>query len=496
MINNSIHIFDGIYCTFNYLNETIVLGSPTGGYKAPPLSSDGKTVSYLARTSQGLWSEWEIGIGQIEKVGEVLHIKRVKILSSSNNDNPVNFTNLINPVFCVLPNQYNFNTGFNNLITKESDFDIDTVKTTYYVDSSKQNIRANLPSAANTQGLIIELKTISSDNSVKIYAQDNETIEHQKYLTLSNDKKYTRLISTGLEWIELLNEPRDTNYSVSSIDNSLSLLSVGPSGSPGGDALSLQYNATSGFDGAPAFFSVPNILLGADTTNSAVAILPLSNHLDVVFNNLKGSGNFIVNGLSSKNLFFDYTGKLGVNIPSGLKPAAALHINNNGCVDGIRLDNRNNCYPATLTLYHRPSTVPSSGSIASVINLAGKNSVSNQINYVQLKSRILDSAVGYTQGEFSVGVENAGQITEVMTINKNKFTVSIGSSSINLSASGTTIDGPVTLNNLDLDAGIIVFTGLSSDNSPVLTPTPTPTITVTSTPTLTPTPTPTQTLNT
>jgi len=199
-------------------------------------------------------------------------------------------------------------------------------------------------------------------------------------------------------------------------------------------------------------------------------------------------------------MFFDRDGRLGINIPSGLRPASALHINNNGCLDGIRLDNKNNCHPATLTLYHRPATVPAPNSTASIINLSGKNSVNQQVNYVQLKSKILNSTIGNTQGEFIVSVENAGQSTDAMILNKDKFSISCQGNLLEISATGTRIVGPLKLDNLNLDGGIVVFNGLSSDNSPVVTRTPTPTIPLTPTPTTTatqtfttPTPTPTET---
>ena len=132
--------------------------------------------------------------------------------------------------------------------------------------------------------------------------------------------------------------------------------------------------------------------------------------------------------------------------------------------------------------------------------MSGKNSVNQQVNYVQLKSKILNSTIGNTQGEFIVSIENAGQSTDAMIINKNKFSVSCQGNLLEISSTGTRIVGPLKLDNLNLDGGIVVFNGLSSDNSPVVTRTPTPTIPLTPTPTttatqtfITPTPTPTET---
>jgi|688.fasta_scaffold108492_2 hypothetical protein len=510
MINNPINIIDNVYCKFHCVNNDFVIGAGIGGYNSLSSSDVGKTISYLARNiNKNLDSEWEIGIGQVFAVDSFLIVRREKVLSSSNQNETVAFSNLSDPSFCVIPNQYNFHTGFNNIITKNSDFDVDTIKTTYYIDNTLNDVVANLPLAADNQGLIVEFKTIDSNNLVVVYPSVNDSIDGQDHLLLSSAKPYTRLASTGYGWIELVNnmvtiqedkEPRSSK----SIPRRMMPLSIGPQGYPGGDPLSLQFNAISGFDGLSAYYVEPNLLIGGNTVNTALDIIPLSNHSDTIFNNLNGSGNFIVRGLPTKNLHFDPAGKLGINIPSGLQPAAALHINNNGCVDGIRLDNKNSCYPATLTLFHRPSTVPLANSVAAVINLSGKNSVNNQVNYVQLKSKILNSTINSTQGQLVVSLENNGQQNEVMLISPNRFSVAIGNSSIDLSSSGVIISGPIRLSELDLDGGIVVFSGLSSDNSPVTTPTltatisPTPTITASVTPTptstSTPTPTPTPTL--
>jgi hypothetical protein len=480
MINNPINIIDGIYCSFTYKNNTIVLGNSIGGYKT--LSGDhvGKTVSYLVRDGKN--NNWEIGVGEVQNTENGLSVNRINVLSSSNNDQAVNFTNPQDPSFCIIPNQYNFHTGFNNLIVKNANFTIDKIKTTYYVDTTNDDVIATLPSCVDTQGLIIEIKLIDSNNLLLINAQQNETIDNNAQLLLSSDKKYTRLISTGSGWTELLNVT----------DNSMLPLSIGAAGQPGGNPNSLQYNAVSGFDGLSAYYVSPGLLLGGSGINSANIILPLSGNNNVIFNNLKTSGNFIVNGIQNKNMLFDSDGRLGLNMPSGQRPASALHINNNNCLEGIRLDNKNNCSPATLTLFHKPSTVPAVNSIASVINLAGKDSVSQQVNYVQLKSKILNSTIGNTKGEFVVGVENAGQLKDVLSINSDRMLLSYGSNIFEISSSGTNISGLIKLSNLDLDGGVIVFSGLSSDNSPVVTRTLTPTVTLTSTPTRTPTPTPTR----
>jgi hypothetical protein len=498
-MNNPINFIDGVYCKFHCVSNGLVIGKPIGGYKNLSIKDTQKTVSYLARNikSDGN-SDWEMGIGEVKNIDGFIVVTRKNIISSSNNNELVSFSGLNDPSFCIIPNQYSFNTGFNNIITKNDDFNAENIKATYYIDNSNKDIKATLPPASDSSGLIIEFKSIASEHSVSIYTSEPDLIDNQPYIVLSSVKQYTRLASTGHEWIELINNSSPISRSVpyaimSEVPPPPPPPPPGPpvSGLPGGDPFSLQFNAINGFDGLPAYYSSGNLLIGGDSISTALDIIPLYNDSNTIFNNLNGSGNFIVHGLPKKNLFFDSAGKLGINIPSGLQPAAALHINNNGCVDGIRLDNNNSCYPATLTLFHRPSTIPTSNSIASVINLAGKNSVNSQINYVQLKSKILNSTIGSTQGQLIVTVENSGQQKEVMLLSPNRFTVAVGNSSIDLSPSGTIITGAIRLSDLNLDDGIVVFSGLSSDNSPSSTATPTPTVSLTSTPTPTPTITPT-----
>lgn len=479
MINNPISFIDGIYSSFTYHNNTIIIEKSLDGYNNLLDINIGQTISYLIRDS----SSWEMGIGEIDKNNGKFQLKRVKTISSSNSNNLlVDFTNSQDQTFCIIPNQYNFNTGFNNLTFKNTNFVLDKVKTTYYVDTNKENLVASLPLASETQGLVLEIKLMDSENTLVISTANNELIDNSKDLILSKDKQYTRLISTGTNWIELLN-----NQTSNIPSHPVTMLDVNGDGIPGGTLYSLQYNSLTGFDGLPAYYNAPNLLFGGSGINSAHSIFPLSGVGDVIFNNNKGSGNFLVHGKNNKNLFFDSDGKLGVNIPSGLKPASALHIINNNCLDGIRLDNKNNCHPATLTLHNQPSTNPSPNTLAALINLSGKNSVNQPINYVQLKSKIVNSTIGNTQGEFIVSVENAGQSIDSMIINKDRFSVACQGNLFEISVSGTRISGPLRVDNLNLDGGVIAFSGLSSDNSPIATRTPTPTITNTSTPTPTPT---------
>ena len=155
--------------------------------------------------------------------------------------------------------------------------------------TSNGDVVSTLPFASTNAGLIIELKKSSSNNYVVVQPQDCDNIDNQNHILLSSDKPYTRLISTGLSWVELLNHTQSPAQA-----QSASVMAVGPSGSPGGDPYSLQYNAITGFDGGSAYIDPINhkLLLGSSSEITASTILPLSNNKDTVFNNLRGSGNF------------------------------------------------------------------------------------------------------------------------------------------------------------------------------------------------------------
>ena len=486
MLNNPINILDGICYSFNIVNNKIVLLQSSGGFKNIQETDHKKIVPYLARNPLSQSEvQWEMGLGRILYQDNVLSVDRIKIISSSAQDQLVEFTNVNNGLFYVLANEYNFNTGFQNTILKNSNFTVDNVQSVYLIDNEHSDVEVLLIDPEENQNLSFEFKLLNQYSPYKVTVKKSNL--SADLLVLDNNKTYSKVISYGSDWIELSDSP---NYS-SAIENVVSsqnfgVQAVAGSGLPGGDPYSLQFNSSGSFDGLPAYYVNNNLLIGGSGINQANSILPLSNTGSTIFNNRNYQSDFIVKGSGDKNLYFSYDGKLGVNIPSGQRPLTALHLINNSCLEGIRLENRNQCYSANLTLYHRPSTVPTPGTIASTINMAGKNSVSSQVNYVQLQSRILNSTANQTSGELVVSVENSGNPVDILTINNNRFRAAIGSNSFEISSSGLDMTGRLRLTNFDIDGGVMTFSGLSASNSPSTSQTPTPTQTTTPTPTPTP----------
>jgi hypothetical protein len=243
---------------------------------------------------------------------------------------------------------------------------------------------------------------------------------------------------------------------------------------------SLQYNDGSFIAGTDAYFKNNKLLLGSVNEVSAHTILSTVGGSNTVFNNTRTAADFIVKGSGDKNLFFGYDGKLGINIPSGARPQTSLHIINNACHEAIRLENRNQCYPANLTLYHKPSTLPADNSIVASINLSSKNSSNNQVDMAQLRGRALSANATSTSGELAFAVDKAGIAVEAMVINADKTTISATNNNrLQVSSSGIYLSGSVNLSSLKWNGsntsglflvsdgnGNIVLT--TANNSPII----------------------------
>lgn len=444
IINSAIHIFDSIGCSFTVKNGQLVIGSPLKGYKSLDVSHIGSYIPYLLRNyPENKDIEWEVGIGQVIEDTINIKIDRTKIVRSSNNDLMVNLSESNKSEFYIFANESGFNTGFNNVILKDSDFTIDNIQATYLLDSTSNIINCILPEPNNNQNLIIELKIISGDNPIYIKENNGHIL-----FTLNSTDRYVRLVCSGSEWVRLNDQYIPQYYNNAEDNQTFGIMSVNGSGIPGGSSLSIQYNSGGGFDGANIFYGSGNkLLLGSDTEATARAILPSSGNFDTIFDNSSVSGNFIVKSSGDKSLFFTYDGRLGLNIPSGARPQTIFHLVNTICQEGIRLENRNSCHPANITLYHKPNSSISNGSVVSEINLSAKNVDGNKVDYTKIRSKALATSSSDPRGEFSVVVATTATGVELLRINpasayvgysSNQLLLTSGVSSV-IKASGSSL---------------------------------------------------------
>ena len=399
-MTNIIKLFDNIASPFSYNNGTIVPSGITQGYNPINSTHLNSRVSYLARNIFNNGDlEFESGIGTLVSSGIYIAIKREIIASSSNNNNVVAFSTAGNKAIYIVPNEINNKNAFNNFVETSGNFNVDTYRASYLVNLYNTSSSGILPSAsAENAGLVIDFKTINTDEStLSIAASGSQTIDGQPTYDISKDD-YVQLLSTGSGWLSLAQNI------------------ILQSGTPQGLSYSLQMNdGDGGFAGSNIYSNDNHDLLIGDKFDYSSIIRASGN---TEFNRSNGSYNFIVNGKTGKNLYFDSDGKLGLNMPANYVPQVPLHIFQTSCVESIRVENRHSSNPSALTLYHKPSTVPASGDIPAVVNLAGKNDVANQINYAVIKSKVLDSTSSTSQGALVVDVADNEQHSTVLDIGR------------------------------------------------------------------------------
>lgn len=137
------------------------------------------------------------------------------------------------------------------------------------------------------------------------------------------------------------------------------------------------------------------------------------NGTNTVFNQNKLNIDFEVKGTGAySTLYYDASaGRLGVG--TGL-PDAVLHVIAPCAKDGLIVESISNCPTGvTLLLLHNPQTPPVSGSYPAIINLAGRDNNYNEIEYAQIKSRVLNPTTSLTSGEILFLVDHTGTNKEV-----------------------------------------------------------------------------------
>ena len=469
-MNNSIHFIDSVQYSCVIDKDNIVLSKSLGN--SLKASDNNKLVSYMIKGSNSKNTVWEMGVGTII-TDKGLMVSRDRLISSSNGKS-LNFKGY-DCTFYIIPNAQNYNTGFNNVIVHHDSFSIDPVTSIHILDSNNDTVNINLPSASNSESVVIEIKNIQ-DSCVAYILSENNVVDF-----LSMNKSYTKIVSDGSNWLVLVD-----SSDVSQQDAGVSIQSESV-----GSAGSLQYS-----DGAGSFLASDiyydaakdNLLLGNSNESNAYSVISTTGN-NTVFNKTYTHADFIVYGSGQKNIYWagDF-GRFGVNIAPDSKPSTPFHlINLENCTEGIRVENRNSNTTANLSLYHRPSVLPSTGTICSTINFNARDSVSSTAQLAQIKSVVLDNTQFTTSGQLVFSVGKSGNLVDRVFLEHDSFDVALDNTSLMMSNTGVLINAPlvsitgsVTMPKLVMDAGIISFTGVPSDciydygPPPTLTPTPTP----------------------
>lgn len=385
-------------------------------------------------------NEWEYGLGiVIDNGGQDVLVRGgstfyplTTIYSSSNSNAKVNFSPGTKNVTSVISPERVVHGG-NNYVYQSGNFVADTVQTTYGVLASGTGVSVNLPLASGNKNLILSFRLLNdSDSSLSIIPSGSEKIDGLSSTTLTTSEKYTSLISDGSGWYELV-----------------PLVDVTGAGLPSGSIGAIQFkNSSILFDGSDSLFwdSTSGILLLGDTIpSSANIILPSQSGQNIVLNNQQYNSDFVVKGTGNNQLFFDAsTGRLGINTAS---PATVLHVVGKCANDTLRLESSTECPTGVaLTLYHSPNTGSATGDYPATINLAGRNSNAQLVNYAQIRSRILDTVMGSTSGELLFNVDHSGT-------SKNIALFNVGSINLGLEAQSIQNNNNIVIGQLSKDSG-------------------------------------------
>ena len=467
-MNNVTKVFDSIGFNFKFREGVFIAQKPLNGYNSLDSSHVGYYIPYIVRSYEGSEITYEVGVGYVDLQGNDIVVKRDRVVRSSNNNEPINFPDSKRQEFFIFANESSFDSGFNNIIVRDDHFTADPVQASYLIDTSQKSIDVVLPTNLQSKNLAIEFKIISGNNSVIIRSSDGH-IAH----TLTSAKNYVKLGFANNQWHVIGVVVPQSNFAALS-NPEYSILS-----DPSGNTYSFQFNGGGGeFQGSEVYWSsggTNKMLLGSDSEASAHTILPTSGTADTIFNNDRKASDFLVygsgTGISNYNMFFAYDGRLGLNIPSGSRPVTVFHVVNNICQEGFRLENRNYCHPANMTLYHTPSGALLNNTLVGEVNLAGKDGNGNKVNYVSLQSTANNSSAATPKGQFDLVVATTSTGVKTITSNDstttvgysdNKLTVASGgntvlghdTSNINLSSSEATINSPsIKLNSTSIVLG-------------------------------------------
>jgi hypothetical protein len=432
-MNTILKIFDNIGFKFKIEDNKFAYHKNIASFAKLNQSHVNYYIPYLARNVSS--NSWEVGVGLVafNNNGDII-VDRYKIVNSSNNNEAVNFNDPEKCEFYLFANQSNFDSGFNNAIVINKSISAYNFQATYLVDTTEQSVDIILPNNP-LDNLSIDIKLVGGDNSVVIREYNGHIIQ-----VLSSSQTYTKLIYKDT-WYSLYDKANNTLSSLSASDPNFSIMS-----DPAGDPYSFQYNdGSNNFAGASFYIGGSgndSLLLGSDSASLAHTVIPVSGSGSVIFNQDKQPADFIINGSGTRNLFFTYDGRLGLNIPSGSRPTTIFHVVNTICQEGFRLENRNTCHPANITLYHKPNGALANNTQVSQINLSAKNSDGNKIDYAKIKTYSMDTTSSTEKGHLDLTVRSGSNDINVVSADPQNVLVGYsGINNINIQRDGLTTIG-------------------------------------------------------
>lgn len=445
--NKSIVVFDNVGANFttNNNNDFIILGS-IEGYQTLNDNHAGYYIPYLAKCVYSGKTAWEIGIGYVEKINAQIIVKRIEITESSNSSEPVDFSSMEgNKHFYIFVNANKFNTGFNNVLLRNNDFDVESSNAVYIVDTSSGLVHARLPDPIKNPNLEVRFRIIGNSGRLAIlYANDI-------LLTLSGQYVYTVFVSDGNKWIEL-NPAKTKDFDVQAQSTNFFSAQSEVSGA-------IPYNNNGSPESTKLFWGDNDKLLFGNTQPSLAShIFPTTGNYSTIINNANNSSDFIVYGSGdTSNLYFSKDGRLGLNMPTGvdgnnLQPITLLHLVNTFCRDAIRIDNRSDCYPASVNLYHRPVTDSNIGNDKEIAKFTMSSVTTDKVYtaFANIVAKSKSVVPGSSKGQLEINVKSPSSTLTTISTNSDETKLGYTNSNINIGDSSISVAAPVIALNGNL----------------------------------------------
>ena len=457
--NKSIVVFDNIGSNFIAHNNDFVILGPIEGYQTLNDNHVGYYIPYLVKCNSPGKSIWEIGIGYVEKINSQIVVKRIETTESSSSSEPIDFS-LVEGTkhFYIFVNANKFNTGLNNVLLRNTDFDVESSNAVYMVDASSGLVHARLPDPTKNSNLEVRFRIIGNGGRLAIlYANDI-------LLTLSGSYVYTSFISDGNKWIEL-NPAKIKDFDIQSQSTPFFSAQSEVSGA-------IPYNNNGSPESTKLFWGDNDkLLFGSTQPSGAFHIFPTTGNYSTIINNANNASDFIVYGSGdTSNLYFSKDGRLGLNMPTGdngnnLQPITLLHLVNTFCRDAIRVDNRSDCYPASVNLYHRPITDSNIGADKEIAKLV-MSSVTTDKVYTAFANIIAKSksvAPGSAKGQLDISVKSPLSTLTTISTSSDETKLGYVNSNVSISGSNISINSPVvTLNGNISISGAMSVTSLGT----------------------------------
>jgi hypothetical protein len=396
----------------------LVLSGAPVGYKnfTSTIGANNKVTYYIYRQDTNF--EWEVGVGYVVSSGGVDQLVRERVVSSSNSNNLVGFTNGTKYVETIIA-ENSFNSGFVNLEEKSSSFSASYATATYIIDSSGGNVTISLPQVSIKEDPVI-LTFILNSTTGSVYEQTNAIILTPYGTETINGVNSSESISILNDCLQLVSVP--------SVDGWVKLDPIQDSTNPYGNDGYVQFKYDGSFSGVAELYwnnSSKSLYIGNSGTPDIN--LPSSSGQTTVFNQRLYDNDFRVAGTGNSHLLFVDGGSnsIGVNTSA---PQDMLTVNA-GSKNGLSVYKSGS--GPVITIGNTSTSGLATNNIIGTIVYSGLNSTNSSVNYAKIITEVESPTSGSEKSFIRLGIMNNGSFEDVAVFSPSGVNLGFDNSNLN-----------------------------------------------------------------